>query len=234
MNRKKAVLLTSVVNAAFLLALFVASLFEEKNVEEEISYRQKPEIVPHYTEPFVQIESEARSHLPIVAQNKEEKVQHLLPPLAEPVTALPIPLPEPLVVKEEAPIVAAALPEKVSVKEPVIVVQEIVVQKGDNLEKIAKKYQTSVDALLKENMLSNTLLKVGQKLKIPPPSNTQKKNQAPSFTPEGAEYYTMKVGDNPWSIAMKHHLKVDELLKLNGLNEEKARKLKPGDRLRIR
>jgi LysM repeat protein len=44
----------------------------------------------------------------------------------------------------------------------------------------------------------------------------------------------MKVGENPWAIAIRHHMKLDELLRLNGLNEEKARKLKPGDRLRIR
>jgi len=48
------------------------------------------------------------------------------------------------------------------------------------------------------------------------------------------DYYTVKVGDNPWTIAMKHHMKVEELLRINSLNEEKARKLKPGDRLRIR
>ncbi|HEY4254932.1 MAG TPA: LysM domain-containing protein, partial [Chlamydiales bacterium] len=51
---------------------------------------------------------------------------------------------------------------------------------------------------------------------------------------KGADYYIVKVGDNPWTIAMKHHLKVEELLKLNGLNEQRARKLKPGDRLRIK
>jgi LysM repeat protein len=48
------------------------------------------------------------------------------------------------------------------------------------------------------------------------------------------DYYTVKVGDNPWTIAMKHHMKLEELLRMNSLNEEKARKLKPGDRLRIR
>ncbi len=58
--------------------------------------------------------------------------------------------------------------------------------------------------------------------------------EKPIVTPAAAEYYTVKVGDNPWSIAMKHHMKVEELLKLNGLNEENARKLKPGNRLRIR
>ncbi|HSX13751.1 MAG TPA: LysM domain-containing protein [Chlamydiales bacterium] len=51
---------------------------------------------------------------------------------------------------------------------------------------------------------------------------------------QGPEYYIVKVGDNPWGIAMKHHMKLEELLKLNQLNEEKARKLKPGDRLRTR
>jgi LysM repeat protein len=50
----------------------------------------------------------------------------------------------------------------------------------------------------------------------------------------GPEYYTVKVGDNPWTIAKKHNLKVEELLKLNGLNEQRARKLKPGERLRVK
>ena len=49
----------------------------------------------------------------------------------------------------------------------------------------------------------------------------------------GPEYYTIKVGENPWAIALRHNMKLDELLRLNGLNEEKARKLRPGDRLRI-
>ncbi|MCC6128147.1 MAG: LysM peptidoglycan-binding domain-containing protein [Chlamydiae bacterium] len=51
---------------------------------------------------------------------------------------------------------------------------------------------------------------------------------------DSVTYYTVKVGDNPWTIAMKHNMKVEELLRLNGLNEEKARKLKPGDRLRTK
>lgn len=48
-----------------------------------------------------------------------------------------------------------------------------------------------------------------------------------------AKYYTVKSGDNPWSIAVKNKIKLDQLLKLNDLNEEKARRLKPGDKLRI-
>jgi len=33
---------------------------------------------------------------------------------------------------------------------------------------------------------------------------------------------------------MKHHMKVEELLRLNHFNKEKAKRLKPGDKLRIR
>jgi hypothetical protein len=32
---------------------------------------------------------------------------------------------------------------------------------------------------------------------------------------------------------MKNQMKVDELLRLNNLDEEKAKRLKPGDQLRI-
>lgn len=47
------------------------------------------------------------------------------------------------------------------------------------------------------------------------------------------KYYTVKNGDNPWTIAVKNHMKVDELLKLNHLDADKAKRLKPGDQLRI-
>jgi len=48
------------------------------------------------------------------------------------------------------------------------------------------------------------------------------------------EWYVMRSGDNPWKVAKTHKIKFDDLLKLNGLNEERARNLKPGDRIRIR
>jgi nucleoid-associated protein YgaU len=51
---------------------------------------------------------------------------------------------------------------------------------------------------------------------------------------EEGKYYIVKSGDNPWSIAIKNHIKFDELLRLNHLDEDKAKKLKPGDKLRIK
>ena len=102
-------------------------------------------------------------------------------------------------------------------------------------QKIAKAQKTTVDEIIKSNHLPSSFLRVGQVLKMPVErAQTQvAKGQAVENQP-GPDYYTVKVGDNPWTIAMKNHIKVDELLKMNALNDEKARKLKAGDRLRIR
>ncbi|MBS0655263.1 MAG: LysM peptidoglycan-binding domain-containing protein [Verrucomicrobia bacterium] len=48
------------------------------------------------------------------------------------------------------------------------------------------------------------------------------------------QYYVLKSGDNPWLIARRFHLKFEDLLKLNDLDEEKARNLKVGQKIRIR
>ena len=120
---------------------------------------------------------------------------------------------------------------------------EIKVKKGDVLEKIARQHHTTVAAIMKTNQLTNTNLRIGQVLKIP---NKAIKKAEPSpivFSPQtpntglasasDAKYYTVKKGDSPWTIAVKNHLKVEELLKLNSMTEEQARRLKPGDKLRI-
>ncbi len=110
--------------------------------------------------------------------------------------------------------------------------KEVKVKKGDALEKIARANHTTVQEIMRCNRLASTQLKIGQVLRIPSKGSSAK----PSFKAESGEarYYVVKNGDNPWTIAVKNQMKVDELLQLNGLNEEKARKLKPGDQLRIR
>lgn len=104
--------------------------------------------------------------------------------------------------------------------------KEVRVSPGDTLGKIAKTHHTTSQKLMTLNGLSDTFLRVGQVLKVP--VNKAKEKKARAF------YYIVKSGDNPWTIAMKHHIKVEELLKLNHLDEKTARRLKPGDKLRIR
>lgn len=129
-----------------------------------------------------------------------------------------------------------AFSEPAPEEKPVSGFKEVKVKKGDALEKIARTHHTTVQELMRVNKLSSTQLKIGQVLKIPTKNAKGKASSATAVASNSGEtkHYTVKNGDNPWTIAVKNHMKVDELLKLNGLDEEKARKLKPGDQLRIR
>ena len=115
--------------------------------------------------------------------------------------------------------------------EPLQAYKEVKVKKGDVLERIARQNHISVEELMKTNNLTSTRLKIGQVLKIP---TKQRTSAAPIAEGEEGKYYTVKNGDNPWTIAVKNHMKVEELLKLNNLDEQQARRLKPGDKLRIK
>jgi peptidoglycan DL-endopeptidase LytF len=108
---------------------------------------------------------------------------------------------------------------------------EIAVVKNDTLEALAKKHHSSVEKIIAYNDLKTPLLQIGQILKIPPLPKEKKEQKIHT---EEFQYYTVKVGDNPWTIALKHRMKVQELLDLNQLDDKKARKIRPGDKLRVR
>ena len=136
---------------------------------------------------------------------------------------------------------------------------EVTVKRGDALEKIARSNGVSVEDIKKVNQLTSNKLNIGQVLRIPiskassngpvaaaPTVKTAKpaavvaENDAKKGTEKkiaaSAEpvYYTIKGGDNPWKIAKQYQVKFEDLLKLNGLNEERARNLKVGDKIRVR
>jgi peptidoglycan DL-endopeptidase LytF len=118
---------------------------------------------------------------------------------------------------------------------------EVTVKRGDSLDKIARANGTTIKALKEANHLKSDRLDIGQILKVPVATKksatiAKSTKTAPSQLAAGddPQYYTVKNGDNPWKIAKKFNVKVDELLKLNNLNEEKARNLKVGDKIRVR
>ncbi len=96
-----------------------------------------------------------------------------------------------------------------------------VVKSGDNLYKIAKNFGMSVEELIKLNNLKTTNLFVGQVLKV--------KQNYYSDIPLGAKCYgegyqkpnyvtyTVKKGDNLYTIAKKYNTSVDNLIELNNL-----------------
>lgn len=123
---------------------------------------------------------------------------------------------------------------------------EVTIKRGDALEKIARANGTSVEAIMKANDMKNDRLRIGQVLKVPVGTkkvgNAAAKAAKPvaenetqkSTSQDDVEYYTLKSGDNPWKIAKQFHMKLDDLLKLNNLDEEKARNLKVGDTVRVK
>ncbi|MBI5272442.1 MAG: LysM peptidoglycan-binding domain-containing protein [Chlamydiia bacterium] len=239
MDRKKTILIAVMINAMLLVVLFVAAVTTREEVTPSVELGQAMGQKEAFSQPlfhdgvdFVAQPTAAEPLKPVeiplisLAGSSEEPPKHKLPPFSVEGTEQTATASLPNGAVEQARVVAAP-------HAPL----EIAVQKGDSLERIARKHHTTVDELITLNHLPSNFLKVGQRLKVPhnPTSESlvMPKSAAPSSSGK-AEYYTMKVGDNPWTIAMKNHMKVDELLKLNDLNEKTARKLKPGDRLRIR
>lgn len=80
------------------------------------------------------------------------------------------------------------------------------VKSGDTLYSIAKKYNTTVNAITTLNNLTSNTLSIGQTLKIP--VSTQNTNE---------KTYTVKSGDTLYSIARKYNTTVSDLINRNNL-----------------
>lgn len=99
------------------------------------------------------------------------------------------------------------------------------VGKGDTLYSIALNNNTTVDKLIKDNNLSNTNLKIGQKLKI-----------TSSVVDEcfGSDIediiYTVKKGDSLYSIAKKYNVSVSDIKTKNKITSDL---LSVGQKLKI-
>lgn len=232
MDRKKTILVAVLVNAGLLVVLFIASLSTREEIGGEIAgaplSTMNGPLFSSDADKALQQEGipSPTVHVPVSLNETPKISEQVIPEITH---RLPLPSLESV----SAPVVADARVRVVASH-----VVQVTVKKGDTLDKIAKAHHTTADEIIKINQLPGSFLKVGQVLKLPDQKATatvlQPKAAAEKSGLQGPEYYIVKVGDNPWGIAMKHHMKLDELLKLNQLNEEKARKLKPGDRLRTR
>lgn len=81
------------------------------------------------------------------------------------------------------------------------------VQRGDSLWSIAQKYNITVNELINLNELENTILQIGQNLKVPKINIVE-----PEY-----EIYIVKKGDTLWSISKENGLTVNEIKELNNL-----------------
>ena len=120
-----------------------------------------------------------------------------------------------------------------------------VVQNGDYLAKISKKFNVTINSIKRLNpSIKKDVVWVGQKLKIPgkvdvpavaaapAAAPTVKKTAKKSFTPyNGAtKEYVVKSGDTLGSVAYGNGLNIRQLKELNGLDKDT---LRVGQKLRI-
>ena len=98
---------------------------------------------------------------------------------------------------------------------------EYTVKSGDNLYSIGRKYGVSPQELMNYNNLTSNLLSIGQTLKIPTSS---------SGTNTTYIEYTVKSGDNLYSIGRKYGYTAQELMNYNNL---KSNLLSIGQIIRI-
>ena len=82
-----------------------------------------------------------------------------------------------------------------------------IVQKGDTLYSISRKFNISVDTLKRLNKLNSNDIFVGQQLILVEPEN-----------PVEHDIYIVKKGDSLWSISQKYNINVNDLIKLNNLD----------------
>jgi LysM repeat protein len=115
-----------------------------------------------------------------------------------------------------------------------------VVKTGETLGSIAGKYGCTTSDLMKWNNLNNTIIIVGQKIKVasagrepvayvkPEPVAKPKSSSsvAQKFT-----LYTIQSGDNLWDIADKFDVTVSQIKTMN--NFKNYNQLKPGQKIKI-
>ncbi|MFP4390533.1 MAG: LysM peptidoglycan-binding domain-containing protein, partial [Desulfococcaceae bacterium] len=87
-----------------------------------------------------------------------------------------------------------------------------VVQRGDSLWNIARKYGTSTTALGRLNNLSGSALSIGRVLKIPG-------RGAGNVNPGRLKTYNVRNGDVPIEIAQRHRMSLERFLQVNKMTK---------------
>jgi len=102
------------------------------------------------------------------------------------------------------------------------------VKAGENLGIIAKKYKTTVNALLKSNHLANSNIRAGQQILIP----TSLSIASSKKTIANKQLYTVKKGDTFWDIARQFDVRSKDIANWNNLSLTMI--LQPGQKLIIK
>lgn len=237
MTRKDTILIAVVINAGLLSILFTTAMIYDTDSEivptELVANNvEKKEINPESASTLVALSTTDEFDHHVLNYYHQSSDQPILSDLG---SYSPEPIPVQINAFEEEIIKSPIQPLKDNLV-------EIRVKKGDALDKIARANGVTTAELKRANSLQGERLSIGQILKIPV-KNPVKVNPEPiqSYSEEkfskesnGATYYVVKSGDNPSKIAKQCQVNVEDILRLNNLDEEKARNMKIGDKIRVK
>lgn len=247
MTRKDTILIAVVINAGLLAILFTTAVIYDTDkaiVPIELA-APLADAKPIPTEPPQAL---VAAVAPTTGDEVDNVLKYYATPSAQPIVVETQPetyLPEVITVQSNASEQGENLASQVDSEEQKGYV-EVTVKKGDVLEKIARANKSSVAAITKANHLKNEKLSIGQVLKVPTKKNSETETPkeqpaANSVTPAKKEpevteavYHVVKSGDNPWKIAKQYGVTDADILRLNQMDEAKARNLKIGDRIRVK
>ncbi|MFA5250715.1 MAG: LysM peptidoglycan-binding domain-containing protein [Parachlamydiales bacterium] len=240
MNKKDIIVISVLVNAGLLVILLISALTSKESYLVASSAQVASSILQKDAEGMSssQPASEENSLSALTSgleMNLDEtprvdgEIVHQLPEIAAaPSSVSEVALPEVMApFEQKEPAISVSAEKDFEAK-----CIEIKVKSGDSLDRLAKKYHVSIGDIQRANNLSGSFLRKGQNLKIP--TRVKALAKTSGALENSSRYYTVKPGDNPWTVAMKHHLKVEDLLKMNNLDRKKAKKLQAGDKLRVR
>ena len=198
MSRKDTIIIAVLVNAGLLIILFASAL---KLPMHDTCYQPEP------LKPIVDVSAKKE-----VVIQKGDAIDHALEQFAKQrlnTIEQPVDIQNPIIT-EELKFPQASVLENHA--EKLAGYAEVTIKKGDMLEKIARQYHSTVNEIMRLNGLQTSHLRIGQVLKIP------SKHTPSPVLEETTQYYIVKEGDNPSTIAKKNKIELQKLLNLNEMS----------------
>ncbi len=129
--------------------------------------------------------------------------------------------------------------KKVKITKPSILVYKV--RSGDNLSVIAQRCGTSVAAIRRLSGIKGDLIYAGQTIKVPYTPKAQRHinatgrsgSSSSSSSSSSSRSYTVRSGDTISGIAARYGVGYKTVLKLNNMTEAQARRLRPGQKIKI-
>lgn len=210
MSRRDTIIIAVLINACLLVILFATSI-TKKDEPHFATNQEIPFSVPSQNINFEDVERSLVKETKSIEESFPLHTPLITQNSPEPTNLLP-----PSTPKEEQPVLN------------IVKHTQITVKSGDYLDRLARENNVSVSEIMSYNNLKSTQLQIGQVLRIPLKESDDSGSKLP------IKQYVVKVGDTPWKIANDNKMQLDVLLKLNHLDKESSKHLKPGDTLYIR